>query len=292
MRIAAFGDIHSNHFALEACLEHAQRLGIDGVAFLGDFVTDCPNPQKTLALIREIAEKYPTWQIRGNREEYLMAHARNADDGWREGSRTGSLLYTYENLTREDISAFERIPIDRIVRIDGQEPFEICHGAPWQTRYMLLPGTREADEVLKSMRTRLLLCAHTHSAFVLEKDGKVIVNGGAVGAPSNGCADAGYILIESVGGHWIPRLARVKYDFESAIREFFDTDFVSKANVWAKAVAASMRTGRNYPQECIKMVECDSVRLGVSMDCEALWERAASTLEIQHAIGDFRRGTG
>ena len=45
MLIAAFGDIHSNHFALEACLDVVERMGIDGIVFLGDYVSDCPCPE-------------------------------------------------------------------------------------------------------------------------------------------------------------------------------------------------------------------------------------------------------
>jgi len=75
MKIAAFGDIHSNHFALEACLAEADRIGIDGIVFLGDYVSDCACPQKTLSLLREIALKHQCWFIRGNREEYMMDHA-------------------------------------------------------------------------------------------------------------------------------------------------------------------------------------------------------------------------
>lgn len=58
MRIAAFGDIHSNHIALKACMDAAERGGVDGVVFLGDYVSDCACPQKTLSLLREIGSSY------------------------------------------------------------------------------------------------------------------------------------------------------------------------------------------------------------------------------------------
>jgi hypothetical protein len=72
MRIAAFGDIHSNHIAFEACLKRAEQLGIDGIIFLGDYVSDCACPQETLQMIRWASERYESWFIRGNREEYLL----------------------------------------------------------------------------------------------------------------------------------------------------------------------------------------------------------------------------
>lgn len=280
MRIAAFGDIHSNHFALEACLEDAQRQGIDGVAFLGDYVSDFPCPEKTLALIRETAAKLPTWMIRGNREEYLLRHAQNPGENWRRGSRSGSLLYTYEHLAGEDLRAFEQMPIAMTVRVDGMESFEVCHGAPWQSRWMLLPDTPEGDEVLHSMQTRLLLCAHTHQTFVYERDGKSIVNGGAVGFPEKGDTRAGYVLLESMNGRWRVRNRRVQYDVEAELREFDESGFVDWGNVWARAVAACLRTGRDYLKECLRSVDQDARRTGLTADCEMLWEKAAESLGI------------
>lgn len=280
MKIAAFGDIHSNHFALEACLARAEALGADEVVFLGDYVSDCACPQKTLALLRQAAIRWPCRQIRGNREEYLLAHADHPGDGWSRGSQSGSLLYTYENLTPADLEAFRRMPISMTVRPDGAAPFEICHGAPWRTRWMLLPGTSQADEALAAMRTGLLLCAHTHEAFVLERDGRMIVNGGAVGVPTNGQRDAGFAMIESVAGQWRAELVRVRYDVEAAVREFRESGFMDAAGVWARAVAATLRTGGRYQEECIRLVERYAREAGPAADREALWQRAAKALGI------------
>ena len=52
MKFAVISDIHSNYMALEnalCCLDDMRRAGegVDGVIFLGDYLTDFPHPQYT-----------------------------------------------------------------------------------------------------------------------------------------------------------------------------------------------------------------------------------------------------
>ncbi|HAN21737.1 MAG TPA: hypothetical protein DCP51_08725 [Clostridiales bacterium] len=50
MKIALLADIHSNYVALEACLHYIDSNHFDGIVFLGDYISDCPYPQKKLNL--------------------------------------------------------------------------------------------------------------------------------------------------------------------------------------------------------------------------------------------------
>lgn len=279
MRIAAFGDIHSNHIALEACMEEAERAGIDAVLFLGDYVSDCAEPQKTLALIRDIAGKYPCRFIRGNREEYMIDHA-DGRNVWRHNSQSGSLLYTYENLTKKDIAWFREMPVYERVQWSGGPDFEICHGAPWQSRVMMLPGTEDMERAFEEMQTNLLLCAHTHEAFIAEHSGRMIVNGGPVGVPAKGMPGACFALIELRQSGWMPRLMRVDYDAEAVIREFRESGFMESGRVWARAMAATLRDGQDYSVECLTLVGEYSRQSGLPFDEEELWLRAAEKLGI------------
>lgn len=58
LSIAVFSDIHSNHVALEACLEYVLKRGITTFIFLGDYVADMANPQKTMQLLYQLKDKY------------------------------------------------------------------------------------------------------------------------------------------------------------------------------------------------------------------------------------------
>src|ERR1700741_2162700 len=55
MKLALFADIHSNLEALTACLAHANTLGADRYAFLGDLVGYGADPVAVLELIERHA---------------------------------------------------------------------------------------------------------------------------------------------------------------------------------------------------------------------------------------------
>ncbi len=46
MKIAVLSDIHGNYKALKKCLKHCKTQNIDVYAFLGDYLGECPYPQK------------------------------------------------------------------------------------------------------------------------------------------------------------------------------------------------------------------------------------------------------
>ena len=75
-------------------------------------------------------EKYKTWAIRGNREQYMIDYHNKDIVGWCYSSQTGTLLYTYEKLTSADIDFFCEMPITQTIEIKGCKPFTICHGSP------------------------------------------------------------------------------------------------------------------------------------------------------------------
>jgi predicted phosphodiesterase len=54
MRTCFFGDIHGNAYALEACLDHVDRIKADAVCCLGDLVGWLPFGDRTLARMRTL----------------------------------------------------------------------------------------------------------------------------------------------------------------------------------------------------------------------------------------------
>ncbi len=280
MKIAALGDIHGNHFALEACLEQIEKMNIKTIVFLGDYITDCPYPEKTIKLLKSTQEKYHTYFVRGNREDYMISHHLNPNDDWAYGSRYGSLLYTYEHLTLEDIEWFQRMPESMMVHTHGAESFEICHGSLQTNRCLLLPDSPEWEETFSTMKTNLLLCAHSHKSFIHEKQGKRIVNGGSVGLNVQGGTKAEFAVIEYTGTEWISQLVGVEYNIESAVKEFSESGLIEKGNVWARACMNIMKTGRHYAMECLQTVNRMKAEMNIDHDEEYLWESVARFLGI------------
>ena len=94
MMVALLSDIHSNYYAFKACYEDAIKCGAEMFIFLGDYVSDLSEPQRTMDLVYEIQSKYPTICLRGNREGYML-DCESGRSSFIRGSKSGSLLFTY-----------------------------------------------------------------------------------------------------------------------------------------------------------------------------------------------------
>ena len=57
MILAVFSDIHSNYHGFHACYEEAVKRGVNQFLFLGDYVSDCAYPEKTMALLYHIRDR-------------------------------------------------------------------------------------------------------------------------------------------------------------------------------------------------------------------------------------------
>ncbi|MDF2889187.1 MAG: metallophosphoesterase [Lacrimispora sp.] len=56
MKIGVLADIHSNYHGFRACYEEAVKRGVDQFLFLGDYVSDCAYPEKTMELLYHIRD--------------------------------------------------------------------------------------------------------------------------------------------------------------------------------------------------------------------------------------------
>ena len=148
MKIAVLGDIHSNYIALEECIKWIYANDIYGIAFLGDYISDCPYPERTMQILRSIPTAYKTWFVRGNREDYMLEHRKNLTEDWSWCSQSGSLLYTYENLSGSDLRFFEDMPIGMEIKLDGYPPFSICHATMQSSSELIFEDSPQAERVM------------------------------------------------------------------------------------------------------------------------------------------------
>ena len=201
MRIAVLSDVHSNFAALSAVVADAESRSPDWWIFLGDYITDCPYPHRTVEFLQNFSESHPCVFIRGNREDYIISQ-RTSPQPWVYGSKSGALLYTFENVTDSDLDWLSGMPISRRVELPGAEPFMICHGSPDSINYLFHTDTREAEKMISRLgeyNCRLLLCGHSHIPFIFRRDGRMLVNPGALGMPVNSQTAAQYAMIDYDG---------------------------------------------------------------------------------------------
>ena len=243
MRAAVLGDIHGNYRAFRACVEDARNLGAECFVLLGDFVTDFSYPERTMDLIHSLRKQYPCYAVRGNRERYLLEY-REGKTELVPGSKTGSLLYTYERLREEDLEYFAGLPIyDRIAIQDF--PMEIAHAERKNDSLVFQPGEQQMLDIFRSLETGLLLTAHSHLQYIQRHADKVILNPGAAGVPMSMVGRSPYALLEISPDGVSCLLRQVRMDLEPIIREQFDSGLVQEGGYWAIAILNNLLTGKN-----------------------------------------------
>lgn len=280
MQIAVMSDIHSNHTALRTCLDHALSLGTDQFLFLGDYVSDCAYPEKTLSLLRELSSRFSCNFIAGNREEYMLHHLDGVGDPWSSpSSSSGSLLHTYRRLSPQDFAFFRSLPIHGRFSISGFPAFDYCHGCMTSTRTILAFGSEKASAALNALETDLLLCGHSHAQGSFSHGGKKLVNPGSVGIPHGHGGKAQFALLRSHGGPWEESFFQLEYPRHQTVRELHESGLSHEAGVWAQLTERALLTGEDHTSSCLSMAlelcERGEGHRDRSRMAESYWQKAA-----------------
>lgn len=224
MKIAAFSDVHSNIFALEAVLEDIKKLGNDvQVVVAGDFLNVGPFPRETLARIRALAGAVV---IAGNHEEYIL-------ENW-EAMKRGPLLpphrvlfapsaWTARQLTQDDIDWLIALPRQAQLGGGDKPKVSIVHGSPRRQIEGIFPKlseTRLAEIFAGHIEPKQLwISGHTHLPACYRWQDMTITSNGSVGLSLDGDWRASYLLAEwdERVGDWQIEHRRVAFDHERAV---------------------------------------------------------------------------
>ena len=258
MRFAVISDIHSNFMALEnaLCLLGDMRRagdGVDSIIFLGDYLTDFPYPQNTLRLLDECIAEFPCHFVRGNREDYLIRHRHAPDDGWSYSSSSGSLLYTYENLTKKDLDALESLSHCIDIRPKGLPIITACHGSPANSKEWIMNRPQLIDRYTTEIAGDVLLCGHTHRGGVVEANGRRVIFCPSIGLPQDHRHGSRMLILESKRGVWRYRSVTVGYDKHKMLTEFHRSGLYEKAGVWARCIIRSMFDEHDHAARCVAL---------------------------------------
>lgn len=279
MRVAVISDIHSNFKAFRAFMDYIGKYPVDAIIGLGDYVTDMPYPRRTLDMLYDLMKKYPCYIIRGNREEYLLGHAKQ-DQGWHISSPSGALLYTYENITGEDLDFFEGLPSVTKIQIGECPELMLCHGAPEEIRGNLKYDLELQDKVMKELPTGYLLGGHTHHQQVIDLYGKLYVNPGSLGlAIDEKGGHAEFAILEGNSEAWKPELISIPYDLEGMLQTFSESGVDDYGLVLNRAVKKTMKTGINW----FYLAAMEAMKLSgkpLNQVEENIWNQVAEKLEL------------
>lgn len=277
-KIAVIGDIHSNYVGLEKCVEHALKQKPDEFLFLGDYISDCPYPQKTMEIIYEMDKNYKCHFIRGNREDYMLNHRKNPKERWTYSSASGSLLYTYENLTERDFHFFESLDIKGYYEKAGYPPFRYCHGSFVRSNEILEPKGENTIALMKSLDVDLLVSGHVHFQEEKKYDGKKILHPGAVGVSWYFDGKTQYMMLHGSKDEWEAEFFQLDYNVEKLVKDFETSGLNQKAPAWSKITIHTLRTGTDYNSACLRRASklCEEAEGSVTWPDipEKYWQQA------------------
>lgn len=248
--------------------------GADGFIFLGDYISDLADPVKTLDLVYEIQARYPTVCLRGNRERYMLDCETGAAV-FSRGSKSGSLLYTFQQLRPQDLDFIKKLPIYDVIEINSV-PIEIAHSTKDNDRYYFDGEDGRIQEIFPQMAYSCFLTGHSHKQYLQTCQGKTVINPGSIGVPMRSGSLAQYALLEVCEGAVHYEFRQVPYDVRAAIHNQFASGLTDYAKYWAISILYDIILG----EECtITLLE----RVSQSGDVrdDALWRDIAADMGMR-----------
>lgn len=287
-KVAVLSDIHSNYHALLACYEDALQWGVDSFIFLGDYVSDLAEPERTMDLVYKIQSQYPTVCLRGNREGYMLDRGNNTTN-FAHGSKSGSLLFTYEHLRKRDLDFFRELRISDTIVINGVQ-IEIAHAARNDDRYYFDCNDGRTAEIFPQMTCSYLLTGHSHKQYIKRESAKTIINPGSVGIPQDGSHWPKYAILEIANDDVSCTLREVPYNIADTIHSQFATGLVDYAKYWAIGILYDIITGEEFVLNLLKRVqEVDGIQ------DEEVWHSLAARLGMrfteQEILAEYQKRT-
>ena len=274
MKVAVLSDIHSNYYAFKACYEDTVKCGAEMFIFLGDYVSDLSEPQRTMDLVYEIQSKYPTVCLRGNREGYML-DCKSGKSSFTRGSKSGSLLFTYEHLRKKDLEFIRGLKISDTIEIEGVR-IEIAHVSMNNDRFYFDSSDGHTTDIFPQMKCNYLLTGHSHKQYIRRNAGKTIINPGSVGIPQDSTRNPKYALLNVADGTVSCKFREVPYDMTDAIHSQFSSGLVECAKYWAIGILYDIITGEEW---VLKLLKC--VQEADGFYDEKVWHLCAVELEMQ-----------
>ena len=236
MRIAVFGDVHGNRFALEAVVQDIERHQPGAWVNLGDQLFGGADPARAWALQQRLKALYGVFEVRGNTDERLGEALTEAT------AKRGMLEWLHGVLPEGAGASVAALPTSVTLAAGA---VLAAHGTPdsaWT--YLLRDGDGWGGDGLVHERlgdvgpARVVIVGHSHLEHVRQLGPLTVVNAGAVSRQKDGCPLARWVLLEGEGDAWNVTFRRVAYDVEAAAR------WAEEHAYHGTKEAAQLRTGR------------------------------------------------
>lgn len=234
---------------------------------------------KTLDLVYEIRSRYPTVCLRGNRERYLLDSGSKTSDYLR-GSKTGSLLFTLDQLRPQDFEFVGSLPIYSVIELNGVL-FEIAHAVESNDRFYFDNYDDRISSAFDIMKHNCFLTGHSHKQYIQKSEGKTIINPGSIGVPRAYGYRTQYALLEFRGQEINSELYQILYDIRATIHAQFENGLVEYAPHWAISILYDVITGEEYTVKLLERVYQHADSREEAIHDESLWHRIASEMGMK-----------
>jgi S-adenosyl-L-methionine hydrolase (adenosine-forming) len=239
MKIAVLSDIHGNIHALEAVLRHARGKGALQLIFnLGDSIGYGPDPEGVVSTIKGANFV----NIIGNYDQKVISN-KHRQEGWKSvktPDKRAMFNWTYKALSKPSIKFLKELPEQRTLQLAGLQVL-LSHGSPEDINEHLKPDTPATrfTELAENSNADIILCGHSHQAFVRHIAGVLFVNPGSVGRPDDGDPRASYAVLTIEDEKAKAETFRVPYHVSGAAQAMRRTGL-------PQIFAEVLRQGRNY----------------------------------------------
>jgi predicted phosphodiesterase len=235
-RVALFGGIYSNHLALRAAIDDAQRRGCEQMFCLGDLGAFGPNPDKVFPLLIDAGVVV----MRGNYDDSIGNDLADCQCGYTDPADNHyarlSYQYTYRKTSPRWRQWMAALPCEIRFEIGGKRVL-CCHGSPRKMNEFLWETTTPThllEKFCDDFAADVIVATHTGLPWTrqLSRD-RMFTNCGVLGRPANdGTTQVGYLVLDAQG----PEYVRLAYDHERLTAEM-------EAEVLPAAFVETIRTG-------------------------------------------------
>lgn len=187
MRILIVSDLHGNAQALDVLPRDYDQLWV-----LGDLVNYGPDPE----LVVDFVRRHVDIIVQGNHDYAIGCHADpRCSEPYRKMAEVMG-RFTDRELSDGNKAYLAELPLSATADVNGTR-FFLCHATPSDPLFTYCPP--ESDQWLTEVEATkgdVLLCGHTHTPFIREVNGTLVVNPGSLGQPKTGAPEACYAIWE------------------------------------------------------------------------------------------------
>jgi predicted phosphodiesterase len=170
--------------------------------------------------------------VRGNHEDYVLNHTLpEAPSSGPEFEFLRSSYWTFQALNGH-IPYLEAMPFQAEIEGPDGRIVRAVHASMLANNIGVYEWTTEEElRELVVPPPALLAVGHTHRPLIREVDDTIVVNAGSVGLPFDGDRRASYARLtwEGETKRWQPQIVRLDYDWETAEKDYFDTNYMKEA---------------------------------------------------------------